>query len=118
LKAENRNEKTEKPDFSFPNFNFLLCLIGRRRLNSEDQNQKRPKINQRQRIKRQENTNGRSRYETSHTENGTATINPTPKNSFRRFPPEGHIHETSYFLGLRAGYDLRPLGNNTFAWRG
>jgi hypothetical protein len=26
-----------------------------------------------------------SRYETSHTENRTATINPTPKSSFRRF---------------------------------
>jgi hypothetical protein len=34
----------------------------------------------------QENTNGSSRHETSHTENRTATINPPPKSSFRRFP--------------------------------
>ena len=28
----------------------------------------------------------RTRYETINTENRTATINPTPKSSFRRFP--------------------------------
>jgi hypothetical protein len=57
-----------------------------RRLKSEDQNQKRPKTNQQRKIKHQENTNGRSRDETSYTENRTATINPTPKSSFWRFP--------------------------------
>ena len=40
-----------------------------RRLNSEDQNQKRPKTKQPRRIKRHEKTNGRSRLETIHTEN-------------------------------------------------
>jgi hypothetical protein len=39
----------------------------RDRLKSENQNWKRLKTNQRQRIKRQENTNERSRYETSNT---------------------------------------------------
>ena len=39
-------------------------------------------------INRQENTNRKSRYETSHTKNRTATIYPTPKSSFRRFPYE------------------------------
>jgi hypothetical protein len=60
----------------------------RDRLKSEDQNQKRPKTHQPRRIKRQENTHGRSRDETSHTENRTATINPTPKSRFRRCPLE------------------------------
>src|ERR1035437_8185449 len=60
-------------------------VIDASHLNSEDQNQQRPKTNQRLRIKRQENINGRSRHETSHTENRTATIHPTPKSSFRRF---------------------------------
>jgi len=55
-------------------------VIDAGRLNSEDQNQ------QRQRIKRQENTNERSRYEIIHPENRTATINPTPNFSCRRFP--------------------------------
>src|ERR1035437_110787 len=63
-------------------------VIDAGRLNSEDQNLKRPKTNQQQRIKRQENTNRRSHHETSHTENRTATINPTPKSSFRRFLKE------------------------------
>jgi len=78
---------------------------------SEDQNQKRPRTNQQRKINRQENTNRKSRYETSHTvhppsrkwrgyagrENRTATstlrssycggrVNPTPKSSFRRYP--------------------------------
>jgi len=35
---------------------------------------------------RHENTNGRSRYETSHTANRTATSSPTSKSSFRRLP--------------------------------
>src|ERR1035437_4157101 len=48
-------------------------VIDAGRLNSEDQNQQRPKTNQQQRIKRQENTNRRSHHETSHTENRTAT---------------------------------------------
>src|SRR6185436_18037214 len=78
---------------------------------SEVQNQKRPRTNQQRKIDRQENTNRKSRYETSHTihppsrkwrdyagrENRTATstlrssycggrVNPTPKSSFRRCP--------------------------------
>ena len=57
----------------------------RDRLKSEDQNPQRPKTNQPRRTKRQENTNGRSCHESSHTENRTATINPTPKSSFRGF---------------------------------
>ncbi len=57
-----------------------------RRLNSEDQNPKRPKTHQSRKINRQENTNRRSRHESIHTENRTTTINPTPKSSFRRFP--------------------------------
>src|ERR1035437_7554636 len=60
-------------------------VIDTGRQNSEDQNQKRPKTNRPRRIKRKENTNRRSHHETSHTENRTATINPTPKSSFRRF---------------------------------
>jgi hypothetical protein len=40
-----------------------------RRPKSEAQNPKRPKTNQRQRIKRDENTNGRSRYESTSIEN-------------------------------------------------
>jgi hypothetical protein len=59
-----------------------------RRLKNEDQNQKRPTANQRQTIKRHENINRRSRHESSHTENRIATINPTPKSSFWRFPCE------------------------------
>ena len=61
-------------------------VIDAGRLNSEDQNLKRPKTNQPQRIKRQENTNRRSHHETIHTENRTATINPTPNFSCKRFP--------------------------------
>ena len=78
---------------------------------SEDQNQKRPRTNQQRRISRQEKTNRKSRYETSHTvqppsrkwrgyagrENRTATstlrssycggrVNPIPKSSFRSYP--------------------------------
>jgi hypothetical protein len=63
-----------------------FCDVSHKNLPVEDQNQQRPKTNQRQRIKCQENTNGRSRHETSHAENRTATINPPPKSDFRRFP--------------------------------
>jgi len=56
-----------------------------RRLKTEDQNHKRLKPNQPQTIERQENTNGMNRDETINTENRTATSNPTPKSSFRRF---------------------------------
>jgi hypothetical protein len=40
-----------------------------RRLKSEGQNQSRPKTNQPRKIKRQQNTNGRRRHATIHTEN-------------------------------------------------
>jgi PEP-CTERM motif len=55
-----------------------------------------------QKIKRQEKTTGRSRYETSHTENRTATINPTPQSSFRRCP-HVEIRTTDYPNGELRG---------------
>lgn len=59
---------------------------GVRRLKSTEQNPNRPKTNQPRKINRQKNTNYRSLFEISHTENRITNLNPTPKNSFRRFP--------------------------------
>ena len=62
--------------------------------NSEDQKPRRPKTHQPRRIKSQESAHRRSHHESIHTENRTATVNPTPKSSFRRVPFECQKRET------------------------
>jgi hypothetical protein len=75
-----------------------------------DYSQKRLKTNQRQRIKRHENPNGRSRNEISHTDNPLATISPTPESSLQRSPSVGQ--ELSRSPGHLRGSDAVRLDRN------
>ena len=63
---------------------------------SEDQNRKRPRTNQQRKINRQENTNRKSRYETSHT------VHP-PSRKWRGCAGRENRTATSTLLGSYCG---------------
>src|SRR5579862_8281201 len=68
----------------------LLLNRGCHRASSEDNHcaMKRPETTQKRKIVCQENTNPRSRHESTKTHNRMVTINPMPKNGYWRFPSE------------------------------